>query len=120
MVKPFDPGHGRLMKEWLTVTSAKASWIDLADGSNRPSEGPEIGMGRPAPEVSRRGTVVAGRPRARGRPIAKAPRFMPVSISGQHAVSKRAAPVAREEMNANGSTSRLRMHFPHVPVGDRQ
>jgi TfoX/Sxy family transcriptional regulator of competence genes len=27
---PFDPGHGRLMKEWLTVTGAKASWIDLA------------------------------------------------------------------------------------------
>ncbi len=26
----FDPGHGRAMKEWLTVTSAKASWIDLA------------------------------------------------------------------------------------------
>jgi hypothetical protein len=28
--KPFDPGHGRLMKEWLMVTSPKASWIDLA------------------------------------------------------------------------------------------
>jgi hypothetical protein len=27
---PFDPGRGRLMKEWLTVTSTKASWIDLA------------------------------------------------------------------------------------------
>jgi hypothetical protein len=26
----FDPGHGRLMKEWLTITSAKASWFDLA------------------------------------------------------------------------------------------
>ena len=26
---PFDPGHGRLMKEWLTVTSRKASWLDL-------------------------------------------------------------------------------------------
>src|SRR5579859_6771015 len=28
--KPFDPGHGRRMKEWLTITSKKASWIDLA------------------------------------------------------------------------------------------
>jgi hypothetical protein len=28
--KPFDPGHGRLMKEWLTVTSPKASWVGLA------------------------------------------------------------------------------------------
>jgi len=27
---PFDPGRGRLMKEWLTVAGAKASWIDLA------------------------------------------------------------------------------------------
>jgi predicted DNA-binding protein (MmcQ/YjbR family) len=25
----FDPGHGRLMKEWLTVTSPKASWLAL-------------------------------------------------------------------------------------------
>jgi hypothetical protein len=28
--KPFDPGHGRLMKEWLTVTDPKARWPDLA------------------------------------------------------------------------------------------
>jgi hypothetical protein len=25
----FDPGHGRVMKEWLTVTSPKASWVEL-------------------------------------------------------------------------------------------
>jgi hypothetical protein len=28
--KPFDPGHGRLMKEWLTVVSPRASWTALA------------------------------------------------------------------------------------------
>jgi TfoX/Sxy family transcriptional regulator of competence genes len=28
--KPFDPGHGRPMKGWLTVTSPKASWVELA------------------------------------------------------------------------------------------
>jgi len=28
--KPFDPGHGRLMKEWLAVSSARASWVELA------------------------------------------------------------------------------------------
>ena len=26
----FDPGHGRLMKEWLAVTEASAPWIVLA------------------------------------------------------------------------------------------
>lgn len=26
----FDPGHGRLMKGWLTVTHAKAKWVELA------------------------------------------------------------------------------------------
>jgi hypothetical protein len=30
MGEPFDPGHGRLMKEWLTVVSPKASWSGLA------------------------------------------------------------------------------------------
>ncbi len=28
--KPFDPGHGRLMKEWVTVVSPKVSWSALA------------------------------------------------------------------------------------------
>ena len=32
--KPFDPGHGRLMKEWLTVTSRRASWLDLTRESH--------------------------------------------------------------------------------------
>jgi hypothetical protein len=27
---PFDPGHGRLMKEWLTVTNTRARWLELA------------------------------------------------------------------------------------------
>jgi hypothetical protein len=28
--KAFDPGHGRVMKEWLAVTSSQASWLALA------------------------------------------------------------------------------------------
>jgi hypothetical protein len=28
--KHFDPGHGRLMKDWLAVVSPRASWIALA------------------------------------------------------------------------------------------
>jgi TfoX N-terminal domain len=27
--EPFDPGRRRLMKEWLTVVSPSASWIEL-------------------------------------------------------------------------------------------
>ena len=26
----FDPGHGRLMKEWIAIASAEATWIKLA------------------------------------------------------------------------------------------
>jgi hypothetical protein len=26
----FDPGHGRKMKQWLSITSARPSWIELA------------------------------------------------------------------------------------------
>jgi hypothetical protein len=33
--KPFDPGHGRFMKEWLTVTEASAPWIVLAREAHR-------------------------------------------------------------------------------------
>ncbi len=26
----FDPGHGRLMKEWVIVRGDKANWVDVA------------------------------------------------------------------------------------------
>ncbi len=26
----FDPGHGRLMKEWVAVGAGRASWVELA------------------------------------------------------------------------------------------
>lgn len=26
----FDPGHGRLMKEWIAVEAGKVNWVDLA------------------------------------------------------------------------------------------
>src|SRR5215469_8082596 len=29
--KPFDPGHGRLMKGWLTVINPRVSWLDLVN-----------------------------------------------------------------------------------------
>jgi hypothetical protein len=31
----FDPGHGRLMKEWVAVGSDKASWVGLAKEAYR-------------------------------------------------------------------------------------
>ena len=26
----FDPGHGRLMKEWATLTNGESEWVELA------------------------------------------------------------------------------------------
>ena len=26
----FDPGHGRLMKEWIAMAGERASWVELA------------------------------------------------------------------------------------------
>jgi hypothetical protein len=28
--QPFDPGHGRLMKEWVAVPSGASPWVPLA------------------------------------------------------------------------------------------
>jgi hypothetical protein len=26
----FDPGHGRLMKQWISISPGRASWLELA------------------------------------------------------------------------------------------
>lgn len=31
----FDPGHGKLMKEWVSVPAGKASWLELAREAHR-------------------------------------------------------------------------------------
>ncbi len=31
----FDPGHGRLMKEWVAVPAGKVLWVDLAQEAYR-------------------------------------------------------------------------------------
>jgi hypothetical protein len=31
----FDPGHGRLMKEWIAVTAPRADWVALARDAYR-------------------------------------------------------------------------------------
>ena len=33
--EPFDPGHGRLMKEWAAVRSSSVNWIELAREAHR-------------------------------------------------------------------------------------
>jgi hypothetical protein len=43
--KPFDPGHGRLMKGWLTVTSTKSSWVELAREAHEFADAPLKGSG---------------------------------------------------------------------------
>ena len=27
--RPFDPGHGRLMKEWLVISPGRAGWLPI-------------------------------------------------------------------------------------------
>src|SRR3989449_9859058 len=47
--KRFDPGHGRLMKEWLTVeTTSEEVWLRLA------REAMEFVASRPAPRKARK------------------------------------------------------------------
>jgi len=31
----FDPGHGRLMKEWVAVGAGRAQWVELAREAHR-------------------------------------------------------------------------------------
>jgi hypothetical protein len=31
----FDPGHGKPMKEWVSVPSGKTSWLELAREAHR-------------------------------------------------------------------------------------
>jgi TfoX/Sxy family transcriptional regulator of competence genes len=31
----FDPGHGRLMKEWVALTGGQPSWVELAREAHR-------------------------------------------------------------------------------------
>jgi hypothetical protein len=31
----FDPGHGRLMKEWISLDASPSSWVDLAKEAHR-------------------------------------------------------------------------------------
>ena len=33
--KYFDPGHGRLMKQWISIPTGKANWVELAREAHR-------------------------------------------------------------------------------------
>jgi hypothetical protein len=36
----FDPGHGKLMREWISVPSGEADWLSLAREAHRFVKGP--------------------------------------------------------------------------------
>lgn len=40
--KRFDPGHGKLMKEWVVVLAEKKSWVEIAQEAYR-----FVGSGKP-------------------------------------------------------------------------
>jgi TfoX/Sxy family transcriptional regulator of competence genes len=66
--EPFDPGHGRKMKEWVTILSPALSWVDLAREAHAfvaaverpPSRASDTGTGsklrvaKPVPAAGRR------------------------------------------------------------------
>jgi len=31
----FDPGHGRLMKQWIAIPAGKGDWVELAREAHR-------------------------------------------------------------------------------------
>jgi hypothetical protein len=31
----FDPGHGRLMKQWISIPAGKAEWLEMAREAHR-------------------------------------------------------------------------------------
>jgi TfoX/Sxy family transcriptional regulator of competence genes len=33
--EPFDPGHGKVMKEWVAVPAGAADWLPLAEEARR-------------------------------------------------------------------------------------
>lgn len=35
MGKYFDPGHGRLMKQWISIPAGKMNWVELAREAHR-------------------------------------------------------------------------------------
>jgi len=35
----FDPGHGRVMKEWLVFAGAPSSWLDVAEEAHQFARG---------------------------------------------------------------------------------
>jgi hypothetical protein len=39
--RPFDPGHGRLMKEWIELGGDEASWVGLAREAREFAGGPK-------------------------------------------------------------------------------
>lgn len=56
----FDPGHGRLMKEWVAVGPGKVDWVELAREAHRfVTRGARAPSGGARQEPIRRSTTIA-------------------------------------------------------------
>ena len=49
----FDPGHGRLMKEWVALSSARPAWIALARQAHAFVKGGSLSSGRRRTSIKR-------------------------------------------------------------------
>jgi hypothetical protein len=60
----FDPGHGRLMKQWISIPAGKANWVGLAreahrfvkagNAASRTAQPRAVAMARPATRPEKR------------------------------------------------------------------
>jgi hypothetical protein len=65
----FDPGHGRLMKEWFVAGPASTRWVDLAREAHESASSRPTRLSRPpsrASMQSRSAKAKATKPRTRG------------------------------------------------------
>ena len=58
----FDPGHGRLMKEWLVVPGSSTRWLELAKEAHANAAGRPGRLSRPASARSAPRRVAPARP----------------------------------------------------------
>jgi hypothetical protein len=51
----YDPGHGRLMKQWISISAGRAAWVELAKDAYAFVKEPRAGIGSVAGDHRHRG-----------------------------------------------------------------